>query len=112
MRPSGPGRWRRSTRPTRLRHLLPPRPAGAQALLDAAVGADVVVAWHVGFEGLDTFGGILAALGRPVAPVRMHLRRVPRAEVPAAAGFAAWLDTVWLEVDDAVDDMLGRGTGP
>lgn len=103
----------RSERLSGLRHLLPPRPAGTQALLDAVPDADVVVGWHVGFEGLDTFGGIIAWLGRPVTPVRMCLRRVDRDSVPHGEGFAAWLDGTWLEVDDAVDALLGGNTdGP
>ncbi|MEX1106809.1 MAG: 1-acyl-sn-glycerol-3-phosphate acyltransferase, partial [Ilumatobacteraceae bacterium] len=47
-----------------LQHLLPPRPAGAAALIEACPAADIVLAWHIGFDGLDTFGGILRALGR------------------------------------------------
>jgi len=102
----------RSERLSGLRHLLPPRPAGTQALLDAVPDADVVVGWHVGFEGLDTFGGIIARLGRPVTPVRICLRRVGRDSVPQGEGFAAWLDGTWLEVDDAVDALLGDARGP
>ena len=94
-----------------LRHLLPPRPAGTVALLRGNRDADVVFAWHVGFEGLDTFGGILQALARPFAPVRFVLRRVPRAQVPVVTAdddraFVEWLDDQWIELDRQVDVAL------
>jgi 1-acyl-sn-glycerol-3-phosphate acyltransferase len=96
----------RIERVERLRHLLPPRPAGAAALLAGAPEADVVLGWHVGFDGLDTFGGIVRHLGRTPPPVRFVTRRVPRAEVPDGDAFTAWLDHTWLELDAAVHEML------
>lgn len=105
----------RAERLAGLRHVLPPRPAGAAALLRGAPTADVVIAWHVGFEGLDTFGGILRALGRPTSPVRYVLRRVPRGEVPEPSGdlrtFTDWLDAQWLRMDDEVHEALGGRDG-
>ncbi len=92
----------RSAKLGALQHLLPPRPSGAGAMMRGAPTADVVVAWHVGFEGLDTFGGILKALNRPFAPIQFVARRVPRAEVPAGADFAEWLDDQWLQTDAEV----------
>lgn len=89
-----------------LRHLLPPRPAGSAALLAGCPQADAVIAWHVGFDGLDTFGGILRHLSRPPVPVRFHARRVPREQVPTGDGFTAWLDDQWLLADAAVDQLL------
>lgn len=89
-----------------LRHVLPPRPAGTAALLDGCPHADVVLAWHVGFDGLDTFGGILRHLARRTRPVQFHTRRVPRAEVPEGDGFTEWLDAEWLKVDAEVDALL------
>lgn len=97
----------RAERLASLQHLLPPRPAGSAALLDGCPDADVVVAWHVGFDGLDTFGGILRHLARPPAPVRFHARRVPRAEVPSGDAFTTWLDEQWLLADAAVHELLG-----
>ncbi|MGA0877544.1 MAG: 1-acyl-sn-glycerol-3-phosphate acyltransferase [Ilumatobacteraceae bacterium] len=94
-----------------LRHLLPPRPAGTVALLRGSQEADVVLGWHVGFEGLDTFGGILRALAQPFPPVRFVLRRVPRADVPSVmspdgSAFVAWLDEQWVALDAEVDQAL------
>ncbi len=92
-----------------LRHLLPPRPAGSRALLQGDPGADVVLAWHVGFEGLSDFAGILRHLARRPPVVRFAMKRVPRGEVPVddEAAFQDWLDGVWLRMDADVDAMLG-----
>ena len=91
-----------------LHHVLPPRPSGTASLLDATPGTDVVLAWHTGFEGLDTFAGIIAALGRPTTTVRMRFRRISRSDVPDPheAGFTRWLDDCWLAVDDEVGQLL------
>lgn len=96
----------RAARLSPLRHLLPPRPAGSQALVDGCPDADLVIAWHVGFDGLDTFGGILRHLARRPRLVEFHARRVPRHEVPAGAAFAQWLDEQWLRMDADVDVLL------
>lgn len=101
----------RAERLSGLRHLLPPRPAGAAALLRGRPDADVVLAWHVGFEGLDTFGGIRSALARRPRPVRFVLRRVPRSTVPTPSAdnmesFVEWLDEQWSRMDDEVDRAL------
>ncbi len=105
----------RAERLAGLRHVLPPRPAGAAAMLRGAPEADVVIAWHVGFEGLDTFGGILRALARPSSPIHYRLRRVPRDQVPAPTGdlraFTYWLDEQWLRMDDEVHEALGGRNG-
>jgi len=101
-----------------LRHLLPPRPAGAAAMLRGHESCDVVFAWHVGFEGLDTFSGILRALSAPVPPVRFVMRRVPRSAIPSAGSemmgaspaLVAWLDEQWLQMDREVDVALAART--
>lgn len=101
----------RAERLRELRHLLPPRTAGAAAMLRGNPNADVVMAWHVGFEGLDTFGGILRAIESHVAPIRLSLRRVdrssiPRSEVDDMEAFVQWIDAEWLRMDDEVDRAL------
>jgi len=89
-----------------LRHLLPPRPAGSAALVEGAPHADVVIGWHVGFDGLDTFGGILRHLTRTPPPVRFQAVRIPREQVPTGEGFTAWLDDQWVRADAAVERLL------
>lgn len=96
----------RADRLAPLQHLLPPRPAGAAALLDGCSTADVAVAWHVGFDGLDTFGGIIRHLSRRPRPVRFHAERFARAEVPSGDEFRTWLDDAWLRSDRAVHALL------
>lgn len=99
----------RAERLASLTHLLPPRPAGTAALLAGAPDADVVVAWHTGFEGFDTFGRILRQLARQAPRIRFAAIRIPRRDVPPAEGPAgnadaltAWLDRQWLLADQAV----------
>jgi hypothetical protein len=67
----------------------------------------------VGFEGLDTFGGILRGLSRPVQPIHLSLRRIPRSQIPASSpddmeAFVQWIDREWLRMDDEVDRALSQ----
>ncbi len=96
----------RAARMSALRRLLPPRPAGSIALLGGAPDADVVLAWHIGFDGLDTFAGILDNLSRPLPEVRFVMKRFARCEVPNGAEFSRWLDDRWLEIDAEIDRAL------
>lgn len=85
-----------------LRHLIPPKPAGAASIVEAAPGADVITVWHHGLDGMDTFGGILreVARRRPVVHVVADLH--PRATVPSGDGFVDWLDAQWVRMDAEV----------
>lgn len=96
----------RASRLQGLQHLLPVRPAGSAALIEGCPGADVVIGWHVGFEGLDNFAGILRHLARPPRPIRFQARRIARSDVPTGDAFTRWLDDVWLETDHAVGELL------
>ena len=96
----------RATRMNTLQHLLPPRPAGTRALLKNASDSDVVLVWHTGFDGLDTFGGIVDRLGQAPRPAKLVARRFPRQDVPDGAGFDRWLDDQWLRMDAEVDAEL------
>ncbi|MEO1063423.1 MAG: 1-acyl-sn-glycerol-3-phosphate acyltransferase [Actinomycetota bacterium] len=89
-----------------LRHLLPPRPGGALALLDRAPDTDVVIFGHVGFEGLDSFPGLWR--GVPFdRPVEVLARRFDRADVPLEAkDRARWLFERWAELDEWIDGRL------
>jgi 1-acyl-sn-glycerol-3-phosphate acyltransferase len=96
----------RAERMSALQHVLPPRPAGSAALLAGAPGVDVVVAWHVGFDGMNNFSGILKAIERKPRPVRFHARRISRSEIPEGDGFTEWLDATWLQVDRDVAELM------
>lgn len=100
----------RAERLSALRRLLPPRPAGSIALLEGATDADVVLAWHTGFDGLDTFRGIIDGMARARPPVRFVMRRVPRDQVPEGDGFGPWLDDQWLLMDREADAALASSS--
>jgi len=92
----------RAERLANLQHLLPPKPAGAQALIEAAPDASVALMWHIGFDGLDTFGRIRhrLAAGRVRAQVVFEMHG--RATVPGGDEFVEWLDLRWMELDRSV----------
>lgn len=104
----------RADRLSGLRHLLPPRPAGTAALLDGAgrVGASVVLGCHVGFDGMDTFAGIMEELARGPVRVRVEFVRAdppPRVDPADPAAVARWLDDRWLELDARVEALGATG---
>lgn len=91
-----------------MRHLLPPRPSGAAAMARGNTQADIVLAWHTGFEGLDTFGGIYGAIARGVPPVHFAFQRHTRSSVPVVGehsngDFTRWLDEQWMAIDEIID---------
>jgi 1-acyl-sn-glycerol-3-phosphate acyltransferase len=92
----------RHARLSSLQRLIPPKPAGAQAMLDAAPGADVITVWHEGLDGLDTFPGMLQALSERKVTAHVVVTVHPRTEVPGGDGFAEWIDRRWVEMDEAV----------
>ena len=94
----------RHVKMSNLQRLLPPRAAGASALLDQVPDANVVLMWHVGFDGLDTFARVRRRLthGGPAARVVLEVHE--RESVPTGANFEHWLDDRWLEIDQKVID--------
>lgn len=101
----------RAARLDALQHLLPPKPSGAQALVDAAPGAAVALMWHIGFDGLDTFGRIRhrLAAGRVRAQVVFELHE--RSSIPSGDAFVEWLDHRWMELDRAVAAAMSAAQG-
>jgi len=93
--------------------VLPPRPGGTLGLLEAARQADVIICAHTGFEGAASLAQIWnGALVNQV--IRVHFRRIPRAEIPTARDARiAWLLGQWQRVDAWVEKQqlreLGRG---
>ena len=82
-----------------MRHLLPPRPGGVVAALQAAPHADVVLVAHTGLEHLDSVRDVWRAL--PMDKT-LHLRWwfVPAAEVPRdEAELTDWLYRWWETID-------------
>lgn len=96
----------RAGRLSSLKYLLPPKSAGSAALIDAVPAADVITVWHVGFDGLDNFRGMLKRLATKEAAARVVLTRHARASVPSGAAFAEWLDAQWLEMDRKLNEVI------
>lgn len=98
-----------------LKHLLPPRLGGTLALLDAAVGVDVVLCAHVGLEGVRTLADL--ADGSLVGTtVRVRFWRVEGSQVPRErVERVRWLLDRWGELDRWVDEHVApayRGDHP
>jgi 1-acyl-sn-glycerol-3-phosphate acyltransferase len=90
-----------------LQRVLPPRPGGTLALLDAMPCADVVVCAHTGFEAASDLGAICrgALLRRTI---HVAFERVPRARIPSDRDACAqWLRDVWCDVDAWVASRSG-----
>lgn len=87
-----------------LRNLLPPRWAGAQALLEACPEADVLLVSHTGLEGAQT----LASFWRGhliERELRVHTERVPAEQVPRSPeGVQAFLWEAWRRMDAWVEN--------
>jgi 1-acyl-sn-glycerol-3-phosphate acyltransferase len=100
-----------AARAERLRHLLPPRPGGALALLDAAPDADVVLIGHV---GLEDFGRVVD-IWRHVPlrqPVQARTWRFPAADIPTDPDArVAWLYDLWAMLDDWIEAETRRRAG-
>lgn len=102
------GEFRKAWRARRMTNVLPPRPAGAVAALQAAPEAAVLIIAHTG----------LGPPGHPwwrvpvdaVLAVRTWL--VPPDELPRAEpAIAAWLEERWVEVDRWIE-AAGLGAAP
>lgn len=80
-------------------HVIPPRPGGVLALLDAVPDADVVVIAHAGLDPYPTFRELARAVPLP-APLHITAWRVLAADIPTADDKrTAWLDDQWCRVD-------------
>jgi 1-acyl-sn-glycerol-3-phosphate acyltransferase len=90
-----------AARAQKLRHLLPPRPAGTVALLHAAPQADVIVINHVGLERFQTVGAIWRNVPFTES-VRVRVERIAANDVPRHDNDATitWLAETWQDMDD------------
>lgn len=96
---------------TSLRSVLPPRPAGVLAMLEAT-SADVVMMAHRGLDGFariaDVWRGAMVRV-----PVDVRLWRIPRSEIPAGrSARTEWLYRTWKELDNWVaNEVVAPPTG-
>ena len=96
----------RAERLSGLQYLIAPKPAGASALLTAVPQAHVLTMWHSGFDGLDTFSGVLRHLGNTKARVFVRVEEHARESIPAGDEFVIWLDEQWAKMDRSVAAQL------
>ncbi|MEU7896351.1 1-acyl-sn-glycerol-3-phosphate acyltransferase [Nonomuraea sp. NPDC049152] len=96
-------------RASALDHLLPPRPGGAIAAIEACPEADVVFVAHTGLDDLVTIGDVWRRL--PVsARIRAHWWRVPAAEIPASRqDRIRWLYDQWEAIDEWITENRPSG---
>lgn len=99
----GRGLHDRASQAESLRNVLPPRPGGVVAALEAAPHADVVFVAHTGLEHLSTVRDLWAGLPMDSA-VLMRWDFVPAAEVPRGReAQTAWLLARWAQMDAWVE---------
>lgn len=99
----------RAAREARARDaVLPPRPAGTVACLQARPDADVLVVAHAGLDTLVTPGQLWRAVPVHGRPMRVSWWLCPAATVPRdEAGAEQWLRRQWDEVDARVTTLRG-----
>ena len=86
----------------KLKYLMAPKTAGVTALLAAVPNAKVVTMWHAGFDGMDSFRGIVRHLAKSAVRVHVKVTEHQRATVSTGEAFVAWLDEQWCAMDKAV----------
>jgi 1-acyl-sn-glycerol-3-phosphate acyltransferase len=101
-------------RANRLVHLLPPRPGGAIALLQATPACDVLFVGHAGLEGFSSFTEIWR--GDLVdRTIRIRFWREPAATIPPSREERlAWLQHHWERMDQwltATEERAVPGQG-
>ncbi|MFV0317443.1 MAG: 1-acyl-sn-glycerol-3-phosphate acyltransferase [Microthrixaceae bacterium] len=91
-------------------HVLPPRPGGAFAAIDAAPGADVVFVAHTGLEQLSSLRQLWSGLPMR-AGVRMTWWTVRAEDIPEAyEERITWLYAWWAHIDDWIAAHFPEGT--
>ena len=85
-------------------NVLPPRPAGTFAALQAAPGADLAVFMHTGHDQLLDAASLWRAL-----PLQRELHMVwwnePVPQVATEEDCAAWLNEVWSRIDSWIEEQ-------
>lgn len=98
----------RARRLENLRFLMAPKTAGVSALLAAVPNAKVVTMWHAGFDGMDTFRGIVKHLAKSAVRVQVRVVEHQRATVATGEAFVSWLDEQWIAMDAAVSQLVSE----
>ncbi|MGA9276131.1 1-acyl-sn-glycerol-3-phosphate acyltransferase [Ilumatobacter sp.] len=99
------GRGDLAERARGMEHLLPPKPGGALAAIEAAPGADVMFVGHVGLDGLSSIVDIWRGIPMD-ASVSATYWITPAEDVPAPAERERWLYDRWEQLDDWIDGVI------
>lgn len=91
-----------------LRYLMAPKTAGVTALLSAVPNAKIVTMWHAGFDGMDSFRGIVKHLAKSAVRVQVKVTAHQRSTVATGEAFVAWLDDQWVAMDAAVAQLISQ----
>lgn len=95
-----------------LKHTLPPRTAGVQAVLAAApANADVFFVAHAGLEAFESAGDIWRGIPMDTV-VAAKTWLVAAEEIPATSEQEAWLYGTWAEIDEWIIGALAETAEP
>jgi hypothetical protein len=93
-------------------NLLPPRPGGALAAIEACPDADVIFVAHAGLDNILSLGDVWARF--PINQViKARWWRVPHDEVPRTASHEAqlqWLYAWWERIDEWITENRPAGS--
>ena len=81
-----------------LTYLLPPRPAGAFAALDACPTADAVFVAHTGLDDLDSMADLWHAIPQDNT-LQVAWTGVAREDIPVGPERTTWLLDAWEDID-------------
>ena len=88
-----------------MEHVLPPKPAGTLAAIEAAPEADVLFVGHVGLEGLSTVRDIWRGIPMDAAVVAQYWV-TPADQVPPPEERERWLYDRWQALDEWIDGVV------
>jgi 1-acyl-sn-glycerol-3-phosphate acyltransferase len=93
-------------------HVLPPRPAGTLALLDAAPQADILLVAHSGLDGARGFRDFWH--GRLIGQtIRLRVLRYPASHMPRdERGRRIWLRDAWRWMDRTTGELAQASDVP
>ena len=96
----------RSERVGVLKNLLPIKPGGLLALLDANPDSDLFLIGHNGFQPFGSFKEILKNIPFK-APIEVFIRQIPICDVPIdKSERLKFIDSEWLALDQWLETKL------
>ncbi|MFF4240102.1 1-acyl-sn-glycerol-3-phosphate acyltransferase [Actinomadura geliboluensis] len=100
-----------AVRAAAMRNLMPPRPGGVLAALDAAPDADVVFVAHTGLDDMAAVGDIWRRIPL-TAPVHARWWRIPAEDVPDGRDARVdWLYREWERADAWIGENRAHAAG-